>query len=50
MMPMELAKVLAGLIYCYTACPEFGNFMMNGTGEVRFRRKNVGLDAGEVGC
>jgi len=24
--------------------------MMNGKGEVGFRRKNVGLDTGEVGC
>ena len=31
-------------------CPEFGDFMMNGKGEVGFRRKNVGLEVGEVDC
>jgi len=30
-------------------CPEFGDSLMNGKGEVGFRRKNVGLDSGEVG-
>ena len=31
-------------------CPEFVDFMMNGKGEIGLRKKNVGLDAGVVGC
>jgi len=46
MMPMEARRLLVLPV----RCPEFGDFMMNRKGKVGFRRKHVGLDAGEVGC
>jgi len=49
MMPMGLGEDF-GLLALPVRCPEFGDFMMNEKSEVGFRKKNVGLDAGEVGC
>jgi len=52
MMPMGLGEVLTWLIYCWTYgfASTMSRVWMNENGEVGFRKKNVGLDTGEVGC